>query len=223
VLKVFTDVLKDKDRAKKLLEHIRYRTGLLIERRAGVFVFAHLTFQEYLAARAVYEGNHLKIDPEHLVREHSDGRWNEVIALYCGLASAKIAREMIKALIEQSNTATLAEVLAEAYLSSTLEMIQDTKLRRKVLERIAICSGTVITIQLNRFAIEEVAPVANSLVGKATTTSTLSGSYYWLLEHNERINAFRLVRRLKGWRTLSPTQTCELVYLLHSRRGSRSE
>lgn len=86
VLKVFTDVFADPVRAEELREHIRYRTGLLLERRQGIFAFAHLTFQEYLAARAVYEGNRLDIQAERLVREHEDDRWKEVIALYCGLA-----------------------------------------------------------------------------------------------------------------------------------------
>ncbi len=48
VLRVFEATLQDKSRARKLLEHLRYRTGLLVERRPGVFAFAHLTFQEYL-------------------------------------------------------------------------------------------------------------------------------------------------------------------------------
>ncbi len=212
VLKLFTNVLKDRGRAQKLLEHIRYRTGLLIERRTGVFAFAHLTFQEYLAARAVYEGNHLKIDVNHLALEHTDGRWNEVIALYCGLASAKATREMIEALIEQPNSRALAPVLAEAFLSSTLELTQDTKLRRKVLERIAICPGVT---QLNRFAVEEVEPIANSLVGKANTDSEMSEAYFWLEEHVSSINESQLEKYLKTWRTLTPIQTCELVYLIH--------
>lgn len=39
---IFAMVLGDTDRATALLEHIRYRTGLLLERRPGVFAFAHL-------------------------------------------------------------------------------------------------------------------------------------------------------------------------------------
>jgi hypothetical protein len=45
---IFADVLSDPVRAEKLLEHIRYRTGLLLERRPGVFAFAHLSFRNTL-------------------------------------------------------------------------------------------------------------------------------------------------------------------------------
>ncbi len=43
VEEIFAAVLGDPARAEKLLEHIRYRTGLLLERRPGIFAFAHLT------------------------------------------------------------------------------------------------------------------------------------------------------------------------------------
>src|SRR5260370_176623 len=63
---IFAAVLGDPARAKQLLEHIRYRTGLLLERRPNIFAFAHLTFQEYLAAHAVHEGSRAGIDAEQL-------------------------------------------------------------------------------------------------------------------------------------------------------------
>jgi predicted NACHT family NTPase len=125
VQRIFSDVLGDAARGEKLLEHIRYRTGLLIERRAGLFAFAHLTFQEYLAAQAVYEGNLRNIDTERLASEHNDGRWKEVIALYCGSVSANAAHNMIEKLIAQSNTEELSEVLTEAYLSSGPKLARD--------------------------------------------------------------------------------------------------
>lgn len=113
---VFATVLGDPARAEKLLEHIRRRTGLLLEKRPGIFAFAHLTFQEYLAARAVHEGNRLSIDVGRLVLEHNDARWHEVIALYSGLATTPAVREMIERLIAGRDTDSLSTVLAEAYL-----------------------------------------------------------------------------------------------------------
>ena len=67
VLEVFDAALPDAGRARSLLEHVRYRTGLLLERRPGIFAFAHLTFQEYLAASAVPEGNQLGLTPDSLI------------------------------------------------------------------------------------------------------------------------------------------------------------
>ena len=47
---IFSKVLGDSQRAQKLLEHIRRRTGLLLERRPGVFAFAHLILVCYSPA-----------------------------------------------------------------------------------------------------------------------------------------------------------------------------
>lgn len=216
VLRVFTTVLKDQDRAKRLLEHIRYRTGLLIERRAGVFAFTHLTFQEYLAACAVYEGNLLAVDIDHLAREHKDGRWKEVIALYCGLASAKDSRLMIRNLITQGNTASISGVLAEAFLSASAEVTQDDNLRKQVLERIAIAPTASFSgdSNLSRFRDEEVTPVTNSFIG-GEAGEFLSESFTWLDQHPERIDEQRLENRLHEWQKLNAFQLWELIYLVH--------
>jgi energy-coupling factor transporter ATP-binding protein EcfA2 len=143
VLEIFNSVLNDSVRAEKLLEYIRYRTGLLIERRSGIFAFAHLTFQEYLAALAVHEGNKCGIDIERLISEVDDGRWQEVIPLYCGLATAPDARRMIERLIAQPFKETVSNfslVLGEAYLSAGPEILGDAELRYRVLHRILLGS-----------------------------------------------------------------------------------
>ncbi len=44
VQRIIAAILGDPTRAQKLREHIRYRTGILLERRPGIFAFAHLTF-----------------------------------------------------------------------------------------------------------------------------------------------------------------------------------
>ena len=216
VQEIFTTVLGDSERAARLLEHIRYRTGLLLERRPGIFGFAHLTFQEYLAARAVHEGNRLSVDREQLVREHDDGRWKEVIALYSGLATTPAVRDLIEQLIAQPDTESLSGVLTEAYLSGGSELAQDKDLRRRVLERVAIAPGSFRTESLNRFSQEEVAPIANALIGCVISNMYLSEAYIFLSLNPTRVNINLLLERLQKWENMTPVQVSEIIYLLHT-------
>lgn len=218
VLRIFSVVLGDPDRADRLLEHIRYRSGLLIERRAGMFAFAHLTFQEYLAAQAVYEGNRMNIDAKRLAKEHNDGRWKEVIALYCGSSSANAARKMIQHLIMQPDTGELSQVLAEAYSVSGLKLVQDKKMRRKVIKRIAVAPtvSSSLASGLEHFLPEEVGPIANASIGKLLSAG-MSEAHRWLLSyHAELINETMLLKRIGQWEAMNPFQLCELIHILHA-------
>jgi energy-coupling factor transporter ATP-binding protein EcfA2 len=215
VKEVFTKVLGDPERASALLEHIRYRTGLLLERRPDIFGFAHLTFQEYLAARAIHEGNQIGVKAEQLAIEHDDGRWKEVIALYCGLATTPAAKELIECLIAQPDTKSLSEVLTEAYMSAGSEMLQDKSIRQNVLERVAIAPGTRLSHPLNKFSTQEASDISNKFVGRIQS-NFLSESYNWLLTHPKHLENIQLLERLKNWQNMNPNQISELVYLTHS-------
>ncbi|MDP2997243.1 MAG: NACHT domain-containing protein [Bryobacterales bacterium] len=214
VLQVFTRVFDDSDRARKLLEHVRYRTGLLLERRAGGFAFAHLTFQEYLAAQAVLEGNLGGIDSERLVREHDDGRWQEVIALYAAMASLPAAGDLLDRLMAQPDTDSLGAVLAEAYLSGRPELAKDRNLRNKVLARIAVCPGHWPPT-LNRFPPDEVALVANEWLGRTQGSIGTGSAYRWLFENPWALDVNGLVTRLREHSRYSPAGVGEMVHLLH--------
>lgn len=218
---IFTTVLGDSTRAQRLLEHIRRRTGLLLERRPGVFAFAHLTFQEYLAARAVHEGNRAGVDVRRLVNEHNDGRWNEVIALYCGLAPAPAAREVIEKLMACPDSESLSSVLAEAYLSAGAELSQDASLRCRVIERIAVAPEARGSV-LGRFPVDEVKPIANLLVGVAAHGLDTSGAYTWFCVNPNFLNEAILLRRIGDWRRMHPIQLGELVHLLHQHGSAKS-
>lgn len=70
------------DWARSLVELMRQRTGLLVEREPGVFAFPHRTFQEYLA------GVHLALSPNFVSKAvglaTSGAFWREVILLAVG-------------------------------------------------------------------------------------------------------------------------------------------
>ena len=221
VRSIMTGVLNSKARAARLLEHIRRRTGLLLERRAGFFAFAHLTFQEYLAARAVHDGNRCGVDVERLAREHDDARWKEVIALYCGLAIESQGRAMIERLIAQADTPSLGGVLAEAYLSAGPELSDDEGLRRQVIERVALTPRALggdpqHRPSLDRFPEPEVGPIAARCIGRFKGENDLSAAFDWLIRRPEvALDREDLVSRLGGWRKLHPNQMTELVCIMH--------
>ena len=61
------------------------RSGMLREPVKGFVHFAHRTFQEFLAARAVLDEDDIGV----LVKDASDDQWREVVILASGLASQK--------------------------------------------------------------------------------------------------------------------------------------
>ena len=67
------------------LELVENTSGLLLERENGIYSFAHLTFQEYLAATHVKEQKKLK---HALVSQVGVSWWHETIRLYCAQADA---------------------------------------------------------------------------------------------------------------------------------------
>ncbi len=211
---IFHEVLKDSEHAEDLFTHIRYRAGLLLERRAGIFAFAHLTFQEYLSACAVHEGNLLDITPEKLVMDHEDSRWQEVIALYCGIANTPSARSVLEKLMAQEDTQELSTVLTEAYQTGGRDLQDDREFRQKIIKRVAI-SPLKRRLRLNVFPEEEVIPVANSSVGTINSQIRLSESYRWLQENPMKIDWPLLTERVRGKEALNPFQLTELIYLVH--------
>jgi formylglycine-generating enzyme required for sulfatase activity len=73
------------------LRLINERSGLLVERGVGVYGFAHLTFQEYLAARAVAD----RADAlEYTLERLADAWWREVILLEAGYLSTQGKRRV---------------------------------------------------------------------------------------------------------------------------------
>jgi NACHT domain len=86
----------------------------------------------------------------------------------------------------------------------------------KLLEQIAIgAASRGPQPALMRFLPDEVAPIANRLIGKIQSNH-ISESHHWLLDHPERIQPEILAKRLRKWRSMSPFQATELIHLLHA-------
>ncbi|MBM3475676.1 MAG: NACHT domain-containing protein [Armatimonadetes bacterium] len=120
---------EDPARAPELLAHLCECSGLLVEHRAGIFAFAHLVFQEYLAAEhAEDEG-----EWDALLRHAAHTQWQEVIPMAAGL-SAKAARTLVEALKGQKRLA-----LAGRCVATSLRL--SPALRREVTEMLAERAG----------------------------------------------------------------------------------
>jgi formylglycine-generating enzyme required for sulfatase activity/energy-coupling factor transporter ATP-binding protein EcfA2 len=83
--------------AYAFLDLVRRGSGLLQERGLALYGFLHLTFEEYLAARAIAD---LDTDPiATLMRHWPDPAWREVILLTLGASPPAQATRLIEALL----------------------------------------------------------------------------------------------------------------------------
>ena len=79
----------------KILKLFVERTGLLREVLPGRIDFAHRTFQEYLAARAIVHTGEISF----LLKQIEDDQWHETILLAAGLANRQQAEKLLKGLL----------------------------------------------------------------------------------------------------------------------------
>lgn len=98
------------EEAKNFLNDVQHSSGLLLEREIGEWSFAHLTFQEYLAAARLLEQK----NPADFVSLVNDTWWHETLRLY---AAQGDATELVSACLTQDNIEALtlaADCLEEA-------------------------------------------------------------------------------------------------------------
>jgi energy-coupling factor transporter ATP-binding protein EcfA2 len=212
VTEIFEHVLGSSQVGDRLLQHIRYRTGILIERRPRMFAFAHLTFQEYLTACAILEGNHRSVDAGRIVQQHLDGKWKEVIALYCGIAPAPLVRSIIDDLLACKGSDQLSSLLADAYFAAGKSVILDSELRMRIMDKISKCPAHYRPV-LESFDISEVSIVANRNLGLGDRTNALSESFRWLQRHGDCCDGDLLMKRMVQYNTCNVPG--EIIFMIH--------
>lgn len=120
------------DGAARMVEEIRDRSGLLVERAPGVFGFSHLGFQEYLTAHEYVHAG----ECEQLVEHHLDAWWHEVIALTAGFTGAPTAK-MVRALLNADGEGVVgAGTMLAAWCEETAVELP-LSLRREIEARVA--------------------------------------------------------------------------------------
>ncbi len=117
--------------AVAIVEEIRDRSGLLVERRPDVFGFSHLSFQEYLTAVETVR----LAGYDALAARHFDPWWHEVIALTAGLPGADGARLVERLLDADGSEVSTGTLLAASCLETAIEL--STELREKVEDRLS--------------------------------------------------------------------------------------
>lgn len=128
-------------------------SGLLIERENGVYAFAHLTFQEFLAAAHIQKGKLEKELTDNIV----DSWWHETIRLYAAQADAS---PIIEACIGYDPIQVPALVLAIECQEEAKEITPSLRERlTKVLsgevdanipEKSTVISEALLTLRLKR-------------------------------------------------------------------------
>ncbi|HXB67409.1 MAG TPA: NACHT domain-containing protein [Candidatus Acidoferrales bacterium] len=114
---------KPQEDALRIVREIRDRTGVLVERRPGVFAFSHLTFQEYLTALDYASRS------EQLLEHLDDPWWHEVIALAVGIPGCDPVR-IISALVrkeEDRDAVILAAKCLETAIHIPLDLRKDVE------------------------------------------------------------------------------------------------
>ncbi|NER99404.1 MAG: NACHT domain-containing protein [Symploca sp. SIO1B1] len=85
---------------EEFLKHIENVSGLLVEKELGLYEFAHLSFQEYLAAAYVKE----TYQEKPLIQKINDSWWHETIRLY---AAKSDTTNLIKAALANPTVESL--------------------------------------------------------------------------------------------------------------------
>lgn len=153
---------------KMFLQMIENISGLLLERENDYYGFAHLTFQEYLAATHIRENKLEQV----LLAQIESGWWQETIRLYCAQADAT---SLIAACLTGSPPSLQALLLAlecqkeakelQPAVSKRLDSLLDQGVKNTDSERQWIVAEALLNRRLQQMAyIDEETYVDTSLI-----------------------------------------------------------
>jgi hypothetical protein len=87
-------------------EEMRDVAGVLCEKEQSLYEFAHLTFQDYLAARQIREEKREAL----LVQNLTNDRWEEIICFYAAMGNATSILNAVLSALEQQPTEALLKL-----------------------------------------------------------------------------------------------------------------
>ncbi|MFJ2708612.1 NACHT domain-containing protein [Streptomyces sp. NPDC087428] len=123
--------------AQEILTHLLNRSGVLQERTAGVYQFAHRTFQDFLAAKEFVEGGHL----HELIGRADSQQWQDVILLSAGHCGRREHPVLINGLLDTrpnpDGSVTQAELHVLAALCAQHATWLDDATRTRVSDAVA--------------------------------------------------------------------------------------
>ena len=105
---------------ENFIQQIRDVSGLLVEKEVGVYEFAHLSFQEYLAAVQIKESNQESL----LIGNINQSWWAETIRLYAAQSNAS---NLIRAVLAMPSPSVEEMALAYDCLDEALSVNPDVR------------------------------------------------------------------------------------------------
>ena len=125
---------KAKAEAKRFLNHIRNRAGLLNEQGLDRYAFLHKTFQEYLTAQEIryrQDNEGFNVVLEHIEKYLHNPHWREVLLLLVAQQPPRRATECIEAILDHKSL--YEEWLHRDLLFAGNCLTEDLRLSKQVL------------------------------------------------------------------------------------------
>ena len=155
--------------ARQIVQEIRRHPGVLVEKRPGVFGFASLAAQHYLAALFLAsEGR-----PDRFVEVRGDPWWQDVLLFAAGLeaphSSALPAHRLLRALLDASAAADSATTFLAARCADVARHVPSA-IRQEIADRLRGVMPPRSTLQVVHL-VDDIGEIAAPALLEALTTA----------------------------------------------------